>query len=199
MGFCRVQPYGSIGLLVSFFISRISYKYNLPSSECLTINDAWNILYLSISPTSSYTGNANRELYRYQPNFAFLQCFSSLFSRKFFPTAISISSGILVLHWLLPSQSCPSYYVYILNHYIHSVNPIQYTLCPLWMLWCKIDNHINNVYNTFITVVRFDSVKWPMKKLSKRKRLRWTLKTVDLLGCGSPPPLLTVRKRTAVG
>ena len=44
-----------------------------------------------------------------------------------------------------------------------------------------------------------DSVKWPMKKLSKRKRLRWTLKTVDLLGCGSPPPPLTVRKRTAVG
>ena len=25
------------------------------------------------------------------------------------------------------------------------------------------------------------------------------MKTVDLLGCGSPPPLLTVRKRTAVG
>lgn len=23
------------------------------------------------------------------------------------------------------------------------------------MLWCKIDNHINNVYNTFITAVRF--------------------------------------------
>ena len=45
----------------------------------------------------------------------------------------------------------------------------------------------------------WDSVKWPMKKLSKRKRLRWTLKTVDLLGCGSPPPPLTVRKRTAVG
>ena len=94
MGFCRVQPYGSIGLLVSFFISKMSYRYNFLSSECLTINDAWNALYLSISPTSSYTGNANRESYRYQPNFAFLQCFSSLFSRKYFPTAISISSWI---------------------------------------------------------------------------------------------------------
>ena len=37
----------------------------------------------------------------------------------------------LVLHWLLPSHSFPLYYVYILNHYIHSVNLIQYTLYPL--------------------------------------------------------------------
>ena len=54
-------------------------------------------------------------------------------------------------------------------------------------------------YMVIRVIVKRDSVKWPMKKLSKRKRLRWTLKTVDLLGCGSPPPLLTVRKRTAVG
>ena len=77
-----------------FFISKISYKYNFLSSECLTINEAWNTLYLSISPYSSYTGNANRESYRYQPYFAFLQCFSSLFSRKYLPLAISISSGL---------------------------------------------------------------------------------------------------------
>ena len=37
MGFCRVQPYGSIGLLVSFFMSKISYKYSFLYSECLTI------------------------------------------------------------------------------------------------------------------------------------------------------------------
>ena len=44
-----------------------------------------------------------------------------------------------------------------------------------------------------------DSVKWPMKKRAKEKRLKWTLKTVDILCCGSLPPPLTARKRTAVG
>ena len=31
---------------------------------------------------------------------------------------------------------------------------------------------------------KYDSVKWLMKKLSKEKSLRWTLKTVNILGCG---------------
>ena len=46
--------------------------------------------------------------------------------------------------------------------------------------------------------IRYDSVKWPMKKRAKEKRLKWTLKTVDILSCGSLPPPLTERKRTAV-
>ena len=37
---CRVQSYDSSGVLVSFFMSIMSYKYNLLSSECLIINEA---------------------------------------------------------------------------------------------------------------------------------------------------------------
>ena len=37
------------------------------------------------------------------------------------------------------------------------------------------------------------------EKTEQKKKAQMNLKTVDLLGCGSPPPLLTVRKRTAVG
>ena len=47
--------------------------------------------------------------------------------------------------------------------------------------------------------LHWDSVKWPMKKRAKEKGLKWTLKTVDILCCGSLPPPLTARKRTAVG
>ena len=46
---------------------------------------------------------------------------------------------------------------------------------------------------------RIGSVKWPMKKWAKTKRLNWTLKIADILVWGRCTPPLTARKRTAVG
>ena len=107
MSFCRVQPYGSIGLLVSFFISKMSYRYNFLSSECLTINDVWNTLYLSISPphhipamqivnhidTSQILHFSNALLQYSLENVSPLQSLSA--------------PEFLVLHWLLPSHFVP--------------------------------------------------------------------------------------------
>ena len=36
------------------------------------------------------------------------------------------------------------------------------------------------------------------EKTEQRKRLKRTLKTVDIIGCGKVTPPLTARKRTAV-
>lgn len=58
---------------------------------------------------------------------------------------------------------------------------------------------MKKIISNLSVVIFVDSVKWPMKKRAKEKSLKWTLKTVDILCCGSLPPPLTARKRTAVG
>ena len=71
------------------------------------------MLYLSISPFSSYTGRAKWESYLYQPNLALRLCFTSLFSRKCFPSTISRSSGIPCVAFAFAFDAVPrNLYVY---------------------------------------------------------------------------------------
>ena len=72
MGFYLVKSSDWKGVLVSFFIAIISYKYIFSSAACLISKDAWNTLYLSISPFSLKTGSANLDIQRYHPNFVSL-------------------------------------------------------------------------------------------------------------------------------
>ena len=112
MGFHRTS---CRGLLVSFFIAKISYRYFLPFSAWLIKSRAWKILYLT-SVFSSQTGRAKRTSYLYQPYFAFLLCFSLRFSSKTGLDAIWISSGIavaafaLVQHCVINGEFCTCYF-----------------------------------------------------------------------------------------
>ena len=94
MGFHRTVYYSS-GLLVSFLIEVMSWRYLLPSSACFTSKIAVNTLYLSIRlVVSLYTGIPNLMSYLYHPCLASFRCLTSLFSSQRGFLAIWISSGI---------------------------------------------------------------------------------------------------------
>ena len=73
--------YCSSGVLVSFFMFTMSYRYKFPSAACRINISILNILNRSRSPVSLlYTGSTNLVVNLYQPNFASTLCFPLKFS-----------------------------------------------------------------------------------------------------------------------
>lgn len=89
--------YCSSGVLVSFFIFTISYRYRLPSEACLTNISILNTLNLSISYSSVKTGKANLDVNLYHPNSASVLCLILKFSCHLLFDAILSKLGISVV------------------------------------------------------------------------------------------------------
>ena len=108
--------YCSSGVLVSFFMFTMSYRYKFPSAACRINISILNILNRSRSPVSLlYTGSANLVVNLYQPNFASTLCFPlkriSLITTIFFPPKSHITLIFLSTKYP-PFQSDALRYVY---------------------------------------------------------------------------------------
>ena len=106
--------YCSSGVLVSFFMFTMSYRYKFPSAACRINISILNILNRSRSPVSLlYTGSANLVVNLYQPNFASTLCFPLKFScHRLFVAhwrSIGIHSNLLCI-LLNTAQLLPNWY-----------------------------------------------------------------------------------------
>ena len=117
--FLTVQPYGSSGLLASFFMFTISYN-SLPFSFILTTKVPLNKFKCPIFSFSPLTDIEKKISYLYQPKEASFICFLSLFSTYLLLVADEIISFNLRIAFALAIATVPWSFEPLRNHLLSS-------------------------------------------------------------------------------